>query len=84
MTEKTQKELLAETHKTVIELKTVLVGMKGTEDKGMVGDLKELSKNQRSMNGKVTKNRIAIAVLFTLMAGVAGADKVGLINLFGG
>ncbi len=40
----------------LIELKTVMVGMEGTEEKGMAGDIKEIIKQQKIQNGKVTKN----------------------------
>ena len=46
--------------------------------------VEKIEKHVESQNGKITKNRIAIAVLFTLMAGLVGADMTGVISLFGG
>ncbi len=40
----------------LIELKTVMVGMEGTEEKGMAGDIKEIIKQQKIQNSKVGKN----------------------------
>ena len=47
--------------------------------------VEEIKKHVEKQNGKITKNRIAIAVLFALLAGSGlYANMAGVISLFGG
>ena len=55
----TNRKLLEETHDTMTQLKTVLLGVPGTDDKGLVGDVKEVKVVQREQGksiGKIKKN----------------------------
>lgn len=47
---------VAERDKLLIELKTVIIGMKGSEEDGMAGDIKEIKRHIADQNGKVDKN----------------------------
>ena len=48
--------------------------------------VEKIEKHVEKQNGRITKNRIAIAVLFTLIVGssVATLNTAGIISLFGG
>ena len=37
---KTQRQMIEETHATMIQLRTVLLGAENSDDKGLVGDVK--------------------------------------------
>jgi len=84
-------KLLQETHDTVVELKTALLGIPGTDDKGLVGDFKEFRKNTNTDIDRLYRkhNRLSVRVwIFIILAISSGAISIGeltnLINLFGG
>jgi len=67
----------------LIELYTAVLGVPGTDDKGMAGDIKELEKHTKRQNGRISKNTIYIVALFGLMAGLGLLEGTGIIHLFG-
>ena len=40
----------------LVELKTIMVGLEGTEETGMAGDIKEIIKQQKIQTGKIGRN----------------------------
>lgn len=58
--------------KLLTELKTVLVGMDGTDDKGMAGDLKDIKVHLEILNGSVKANTAWRKVLVTIGGAVIG------------
>ena len=50
----------------MIELRTAMLGVKGTEDNGMAGDMKEIKKRLDKLNGSVQKNTAWRKVLVTI------------------
>ena len=83
MTDDERDELL-------IELKTAVVGIPGTDDGGMATTIKGINEHLIRQNGKIDKNKVANlktrAALGGLIAFLAGAgllEGFGIINLFG-
>ena len=72
----TQKELTQEVHQAVL-------GVKGTDDKGMVGDLKELKEEFRGglskHNARIRRLEITVASIL-----IATGGGYGLAKLLGG
>jgi len=66
MPEKTQKQMTYETHQAVL-------GIEGTEDKGLVGDVKEIKADVKSQNKRVTKLEGKQRLIYGLIIGAAGA-----------
>ena len=66
----------------LMELKTAVVGIEGTEEKGMAGDIKEIKENGKKQNGRVRKNTIAIASLTSLLIGMGILEWSQVINVF--
>ena len=60
---KTQKQLIEETHDTVITLSTVLLGVPNSEDSGLVGEVKTIKLNNNSTNKRITKLQIILGSL---------------------
>jgi len=80
MPEKTQKQLLHEVHQG-------LYGVEGTEDYGLVGDVREIKLEFKKLNGRVSRNSRLIFILIGAMGAAAilgGLDIAGIMNLFGG
>lgn len=50
MEEKSDSQLIKETHVSVIELKTVLLGIPGTADKGLVGKVNDVVRGHRKLS----------------------------------
>lgn len=74
MPEKTQKELTRELHQG-------MYGVKGTEDKGLIGDMKFLTKLVLEQNGRVRRNSRLVYIMY----GVLAASGLGFgINFFVG
>ena len=83
MTEKTQRQLVQETHQGVTELKTVLLGVPGTEDTGLCGEVKAV---KLTVNG-VAKSHGKLKRNFWLLVGtLVGSGVIGgsLYTAFGG
>lgn len=64
---KSDRELLEETHGTVIELKTVMLGVPGTADKGLAGAVASVTKGHRRLN-----ERFWILVGILIGTGIVG------------
>lgn len=75
MAEKSQKEMIQETHKTVVQISTVLLGVPNTADKGVVGQVKNNTK-------KITRLQITIAAI--VGSGIVGGGIFKLAQLIGG
>lgn len=56
-----QEELIQKTHDTVVELKIVLLGVKGTEDKGMAGTISDIGDHLATLNTRTGDNEVDIA-----------------------
>ncbi|KKL05276.1 hypothetical protein LCGC14_2607660 [marine sediment metagenome] len=75
----TQKELIQEVHQAVL-------GVEGTDDKGLVGDLKELKTDVKAQNGRVGRNTLKIAGIIAFLAGLGvlgGLEISDVIHLLG-
>lgn len=74
MAELTPKELMRELHQG-------MYGIKDTEDKGLIGDMKFLTKLVLEQNGRTRKNSRLIYIMYGVMA----ASGLGFgINFFVG
>ena len=73
MLTKDEKQKLDETHDTVIELKTVLLGTNG--DNGLVGDVKRIAKSHFRL-----KQNFWILVSFLIGSGILGGSIWGLLR----
>jgi len=72
MADKTQKELMQELHQG-------MCGISGTEDKGLIGDMKFLTKLVLKQNSRIRKNSRLIYIMY----GALAASGLGLgINFF--
>ena len=79
MTEKTQKQLIQETHQG-------MYGVPGTEDNGLVGDVKELVTVVKKQNGRISRNSRIIFVIVGVLIGtgiLSGLEVADIIHLFG-
>jgi len=74
----------AERDELLIELKTAVVGIKNTEEKGMAGDIKDIKKHIVKQNGKIIKNRIMIVGLACFLSGLGVLEWRDVISIFGG
>ena len=74
MTQKTQRQMIEETHGTVIELKTVILGVPGTANGGLVKQVNDVSKS----HGKLKRN-FWILVGLLIGSGILGSGIYGLL-----
>lgn len=83
----TSRTLLEETHDTVIRLSTILLGIPGTDETGLVGEVKQI---KTDVNGVYSKHRklslrVWILVAFFVGSGIISIGEVtNLFSLFGG
>jgi len=80
MPEKTQEQLIQETHQG-------LYGVKDTDDKGLIGDVREIKDDVKNQNRRITKLEGAQKRLYGMImgAGLAGGGTGAAISaLFGG
>lgn len=85
MTAKTQKELLEETHDTVVQLKTALVGINGQD--GLFEEVREMCKSIKENRKICIQNRLSIIALVAFLTGLGVLQATNLIDmgkLFGG
>ncbi|KKN76890.1 hypothetical protein LCGC14_0365410 [marine sediment metagenome] len=78
MEDKERDKLAQETHQA-------LLGIPGTEDKGLVGDVKEMKSEMKKMNSKVQGNTIRSKVNQAIIAIVilgAGGGVTKLLDLW--
>lgn len=71
---KTNRQLIEETHETVIELKTVILGVPGTSNGGLVKQVNEISKS----NNRLRRN-FWILVGLLIGSGIIGTGVWRLI-----
>jgi len=79
LSEKTQKRLIQETHQGMF-------GVPGTDDKGLVGDVKGIKMDIREQNGRVRKNSKLIYIIMGVLitAGALGGLEIGdILHLLG-
>jgi len=74
----------SERDELLIELKTAMVGLKDTDEKGMVGDIKDIKDTIRKQNGRIRNNTIAIAALVSFLTGLGLLEWTDVIHIFGG
>jgi len=74
----------SERDELLIELKTAMVGLKDTDEKGMVGDIKEIKETLRKQNGRIRKNTITIVALVSFLTGIGLLEWQDVIHIFGG
>ncbi len=68
-----------EENKTLSEVFQAVLGIKGTEDTGMVGDIKDIKKLLQKQNGRVRRLEITVAaIIVSLGGGVWGAIQLVL------
>ena len=81
MNAKERDDLARETHQA-------LLGVKDTEDRGLVGDFREFKKDVITrldkQNGRITKNKLMIVGLISLLTGLGILDATVLHKVFGG
>ncbi len=75
MKPKTQKQLTQ-------EIWQGMYGIDGTEDKGFLGDFKELKEEVKEINGRVNKLSTRLKVLYAFLGGL-GILGGGLWGIFG-
>ena len=69
---------------TQSQILTVLVGLPGTEEKGMAGDMAELKEHARKTNGRVRKLEIGLVGLASTLTGAGILDATVFHRVFGG
>ena len=80
MNGKTQEQLIWEVHQGMF-------GVEGSDDKGFVGDVKEIKKDVKDQNGRIARVEGKIKYIYGLIAGAAlagGGIGAGIGRLFGG
>lgn len=82
MPEKTQKQLIQETHQSVNILTTVLLGVPGTDDRGLVGEVKLIKFNMKEQWKSHSKLSMRVWVLWGIILAV-GAIACGIITVTG-
>lgn len=83
----TQKEMIEQLVSTVQEVHQAVLGVPGTEDKGLVGDIKEVKGDVKNQNGRVRRNSARIAIIAGVLAGLGvlgGLEISDVIQLIGG
>ncbi len=70
--------------KIINEVHQAVLGVKDTDDKGMVGDLKELKGHVKKQNGRITRLEITVASLVTALTGAGILDATIFHVVFGG
>ena len=83
MTEKTQKKLIQETHQSVNTLTTVLLGVPNTDDKGLVGEVKQVKLNMKEQWKSHNKLSTRVWMLWGIVLAV-GVIASGIVTLTGG
>lgn len=82
----TNRALLEETHDTVTQLKTVLVGIPGTDDKGLVGEVKSTKNDINALHSRHRKLDLRVWILIAVLTAsgaISAGELTNIINLFG-
>ena len=66
------------------QILAVLVGVPGSEEKGLAGDIAEIKEHAIKQNGRIAKNRLAIAGLACFLTGMGILEWQDVIHIFGG
>ena len=66
------------------QILTVLVGLPGTAEKGMAGDMAELKEHARKTNGRVRKLEIGLVLLIGTLSGLGILDYAVFNRVIGG
>ena len=85
MAEKTQKQILQEMQPVLNTLHTVILGVPGTEEKGLVGDVKEIKDSVAGLSkshGKLKRN-FYILVGMLIGSGVITGGVFGALSAQG-
>jgi len=69
MAEKTQKQLIQETHETVVQLSTVLLGVQGTANGGLVKEVKDVKVSVNELAKSHSKLKRNFWVLIGILVG---------------
>jgi len=82
MTEKTQKQLIQETHETVVQLSTVLLGVQGTANGGLVKEVKDVkvSVNELAKSHSKLKRNFWVLIGILVGSGALGGGIYGLLS----
>lgn len=82
MPEKTQKQLIQEIHSTSLETRTVLLGVPGTSDGGLVKEVLNNKKEMRDIGKSHGKLKRTVWWLIGMLvgSGVIGASTYGLLS----
>lgn len=78
MAEKTQREMLHELYQAVVGIPD------NSDDNGLIGDVKELIKAVKIQNGRISKNRLMIVSLISLLIGTGILEATNVTQMFGG
>ena len=76
------RKKIDETHDTVIELKTVLLGANG--DEGLVGDVHKVIEGIEENTKKINKLRVIVYVLIGILSGLGVLDGAVFHKVIGG
>lgn len=74
----------SERDELLIELNTAMVGLKGTDEKGMVGDIREIKETLIKQNGRIRKNTITIVAMASFLTGLGLLEWQDVTHIFGG
>lgn len=80
MPKKTQGQMIQETHQGMF-------GVPGTDDKGLVGDVRGIRKDIGEQNGRVRRNSKLIYIIIgalVVVGGIGGLEAADVIRLLGG
>jgi len=80
MPEKTQKQLIQEVHQGIY-------GVPHTEERGVLGDIKDIKTAIKEQNGRVRRNSKLIYVIIGVLMGtgvLGGLEIADVIHLVGG
>ena len=77
-------ELLVGLHTTITEVKTAVVGIAGTDERGMAGDIKEIKDTLKKQNGRIARNRNGLIALTAFLCGLGVLEWQDVIHIFGG
>ena len=66
------------------QLKTVMVGVENTEEKGLVGDVKDILEMVREQNGRQRRLATKVNILWGIALVLMGGTGFSLSRLIGG
>jgi len=78
------RKAIAQSRDDIIEIKAVLLGVKGTDDGGMAQDVKELKVQGQKRNGRIGKLEIGLTSLISILTGLGILDATVFHRVIGG